>query len=281
MLIEDVLKLTRLDRPQGALLLFFPCAFTISLVSNKFDFLLLLKFLLASCCARACGCIINDILDRKIDAVVARTKDRPIASGRVQVLEAMFVLFVMLWPTVYFLLSLKFLSFFFCALSVPMIMAYPLMKRVTYFPQVFLGLTFNIGVFVACIESVGYISYSVILLYFACVFWTIGYDTIYGFMDIEDDIKNNNKSLSIFISTKNPKLWLYAFYSIFLALIFFAIATQDEGFSIIGFCLLLLPAVHLFNQIYSLDLSSSASCLEKFNSNLNTGIILCLALYLS
>jgi 4-hydroxybenzoate polyprenyltransferase len=183
---RNFIALTRLDKPAGIYLLLLPCFWGLALAGGDSvkDYLL---FAVGAVVMRSAGCIINDIWDRKIDVRVARTKNRPIASGDVSIKQAFSVLFLLLFAGLGVLISLKLyviiLGFIF---TIPVVV-YPLMKRIMPIPQLFLGLTFNAGVLMGYVQVMGEITLPAVLLYFAGVFWTLGYDTIYAMQDKDDD----------------------------------------------------------------------------------------------
>lgn len=267
----------RMDKPIGFMLLFWPCAFGVFLITKDIDYLLLLNFFVGAVLMRSAGCIINDIFDRDYDSKVERTKDRPIASGRVSLSEALFLLAIILILAFLILINLAFNSIIFTIISIPLVILYPLMKRITYFPQFFLGLTFNYGSLVSGVEIQHGLSVEIIILYIACIFWTLGYDSIYGFMDIKDDKKVNVKSLSILIES-NPKLWLAFFYGLFYWLFVLSLFLAGKDFTALRLCLMLIAAIHLLWQIFTLDIKSSKNCLLRFKSNNWLGLLVAMAI---
>lgn len=157
---------------------------------------------------RSSGCVINDIVDRKIDAQVERTKSRPLASGEIRVIEALIILFIMLLAGLYLLLLLNKTAIYIALLSSILVAIYPFMKRITFWPQAFLGITFNIGILVAFASVKGHVEPAAILLYLAGIFWTLGYDTIYAHQDKEDDVKAGVKSTALWLGSRT-KPYLY------------------------------------------------------------------------
>lgn len=199
-----IYRLIRLDKPTGLLLLIAPALFAVNLSSSEINFLLLFKFLLGGFFTRSAGCIINDYFDIKFDQKVARTKSRPLAAGEISAKKALYIAAGLSLGALVILLTLSpknILLGFFAAIA---ICIYPLMKRFTYFPQVFLGLTFNLGILMAFIEVKGYIGFSGWVTYVAFAFWTISYDIVYAFQDIEDDKKAGVKSMAIILGKIAP-----------------------------------------------------------------------------
>ena len=214
---------------------------------------------------RSAGCIVNDIVDRNLDKKVTRTKNRPIASGKVSVLKALVYASALCIFAFLVLINFNNLTIIFAIASMPFAFTYPLMKRFTYWPQLFLGFTFNYGLILAWISIHESISLPAIFLYTGAIFWTLGYDTIYGYQDIKDDEIIGVKSTSIKFK-KNPKKILNIFYSVtFLSLI---ILGYLMNFSIIYFLLLVVPFFHLFiYQLNKLDIKDPQKCLVLFKSN--------------
>ena len=203
--IKLFLELTRLNKPIGYMLLFWPClwgltvAYDFSSGYEKFIFYLVL-FLSGSILMRSAGCIVNDISDRNFDKLVERTKDRPIASGKVSVKLASIYAFVLCGIAFLVLINFNFFTIWMALLSMPLAFSYPLMKRFTYWPQLFLGITFNYGLVLAWISITNEISLIPIIFYLGAIFWTLGYDTIYGYQDIKDDEIIGVKSCLLYTS---------------------------------------------------------------------------------
>ena len=279
--INHFIELTRIEKPIGYMLLFWPCAWGLTIaydfktnLNNYFFYLIL--FFMGSVLMRSAGCIVNDIVDRNFDKKVSRTKNRPIASGKITVLKALVYTCVLCIFAFLVLINFNNLTIIFAIASMPFAFAYPLMKRFTYWPQLFLGFTFNYGLILAWISIHESISLSAIFLYIGAIFWTLGYDTIYGYQDIKDDEIIGVKSTSIKFK-KNPKKILNIFYSIFfLSLI---ILGYLMSFNILYFLLLLVPFYHLFiYQLNKLDIKDIQKCLVLFKSNNFLGLIVYLNL---
>ena len=210
--------LTRLKKPIGYMLLFWPCAWGLTLVynfSNSLNkyFIYLILFFLGSILMRSAGCIVNDILDRKFDKKVLRTKNRPIASGKVSVQLGIFYSALLCLLAFLVLINFNYFTILVALGSMPLAFTYPLMKRYTYWPQFFLGITFNYGLILGWTSINTSISYEPIIFYLGAIFWTLGYDTIYGFQDINDDEIIGVKSTSIKFKD-NPKKFLFICYLI-------------------------------------------------------------------
>ena len=196
------IDLTRLKKPIGFMLLFWPCAwgltlaYDFSLSLNNYFFYLTL-FFLGSVLMRSAGCIVNDILDKEFDAKVFRTKNRPIASGKISIKVAIFYSLVLCFLALLILLNFNIFTIILALGSMPLAFTYPLMKRFTYWPQLFLGITFNYGLILGWTSVNGEINLAPIVFYLGAIFWTLGYDTIYGYQDIKDDEIIGVKSTSI------------------------------------------------------------------------------------
>tara|TARA_B100000401_G_scaffold435707_1_gene377892 strand:+ start:9 stop:875 length:867 start_codon:yes stop_codon:yes gene_type:complete len=275
------IQLTRLDRPIGYMLLFWPCLWGLTIAYDfeknlEIYFFYLILFFLGSVLMRSAGCIVNDIIDRNFDKKVERTKNRPIASGEVSIFLALFYTIILCLLAFIVLINFNFLTIVLALASMPLAFSYPLMKRFTYWPQLFLGITFNYGLLLAWTsihESIGLLAIS---LYLGAIFWTLGYDTIYGYQDIKDDEIIGVKSTSIKFKN-NPKKFLYLFYLItFLSLVNLGYLMK---FSYIYFIFLIVPFLHLFvYQIGNLNIKSPDNCLKLFKSNNFLGLIIFLNL---
>ena len=214
------IELTRLKRPIGYMLLFWPCAWGLTIAydfSSSLDiyFYYLLLFFLGSVLMRSEGCIVNDILDRKFDKRVFRTKNRPIASGKISVKLAISYSGFLCIMAFFVLINFNLFTIIIALASMPLAFTYPLMKRFTYWPQLFLGITFNYGLILGWTSINAGIDIIPITFYLGAIFWTLGYDTIYGFQDIKDDEIIGLKSTSIKFKS-NPIIFLYICYTILL-----------------------------------------------------------------
>ena len=275
--VKIFIELIRLKKPIGFMLLFWPCMWGLTIA---YDFSLPLKnyfffsflFLSGSILMRSAGCIVNDIADRKIDSLVERTKNRPIASRKISVFNAAIYAAILCLIALLVLLNFNKLTIYMALLSMPLAFTYPLMKRFTYWPQLFLGITFNYGLVLAWISIQNEISIIPIIFYFGAIFWTLGYDTIYGYQDINDDEIIGVKSTSIKFKN-NPKKFISLCYLIFcLSLFIIGILMNFKFFFYLS---LMLPILHLFYfQIYKLKIQDNRNCLIKFRSNNFLGLII-------
>ena len=275
--IKLFIELTRLSKPIGFMLLFWPCiwgltlSYNFDLSLNKFIFYGLL-FFSGSVLMRSAGCIVNDIADKNFDKLVERTKTRPIASGKISLKLGIFYSTILCGIAFLVLINFNKLTILMALISMPLAFTYPLMKRFTYWPQLFLGITFNYGLILAWISIKNEISLIPLIFYFGAIFWTLGYDTIYGYQDIKDDEIIGVKSTSIKFKN-NPKKFIlvcYLFFIISLNLIGFLMK-----FNLIYFLFLIIPFSHLILfQIYNLNVNDSKNCLAKFKSNNFLGLII-------
>ena len=270
------IELTRLKKPIGFMLLFWPCAWGLSIIydfSKGFIpyFFYLVLFFLGSTFMRSAGCIVNDILDRNFDKRVKRTKDRPIASGKISIKLALIYSCVLCLLALLVLLNFNYFTILLALGSMPLAFTYPLMKRYTYWPQLFLGITFNYGLILGWTSIDNSLSITPIIFYLGAIFWTLGYDTVYGFQDIKDDEIIGLKSTSIKFKT-NPFIFLKICYLIFFtSLIFVGYSMVFNKFYFI-FLILIFTQLFLF-QIKKLNINSEISCLNIFKSNNFLGLL--------
>ena len=277
------IELTRLKKPIGFMLLFWPCIWGLTLIydfnsslNNYFFFSLL--FLAGSILMRSAGCIINDVVDKNFDKKVERTKNRPIASGKVTVRLALIYSIILCGLAFLVLINFNKFTIYMALLSMPLAFTYPLMKRITYWPQLFLGITFNYGLVLAWISVSNNISLISIAFYVGAIFWTLGYDTIYGFQDIKDDEIIGVKSTSIKFKNDPKKFLLFCYLVFIFSLIFVGI---KMNFKFYYFIFLTLPAIQLFIfQIKRLDISNTFDCLSKFKSNNFLGMIVLINIFI-
>jgi 4-hydroxybenzoate polyprenyl transferase len=276
--IKNYLNLLRFDKPIGIFLLFLPClcGLAFSSKNKNIDWIYFISlFLIGSFLMRSAGCIINDLFDKDFDKKVERTKNRPIASGRVSVQSALIFLAILLFFAFLILLQFNKQTIILGLVSVVFVTAYPLMKRITYYPQVFLGITFNLGILFASTAIVGKITSITLLLYLANIIWTIIYDTIYGYQDLDDDLKIGIKSTAIKFG-KNPQKILYSLtFAYFILLVLFGFFAD---FKFVYFIIIFLAATILVCQIKTCNFSSHQNCLQKFKSNVWVGFVVFLAI---
>ena len=271
------IDLTRLKKPIGYMLLFWPCAWGLTLaydftkdLNNYFFYLML--FFLGAVLMRSAGCIVNDILDKEFDKKVFRTKNRPIASGQISIKVAILYASILCLFALFVLLNFNQFTVILALGSMPLAFTYPLMKRFTYWPQLFLGITFNYGLILGWSSIKGGIDIIPIIFYLGAIFWTLGYDTIYGYQDIKDDEIIGLKSTSIKFKG-NEKKFLFICYT--LLLILFLIGGYFMKFNNIYYFLAFIPFLHLFfYQMKIFNSKDSESCLRVFKSNNMFGLII-------
>jgi 4-hydroxybenzoate polyprenyltransferase len=275
--IKLFIELTRLEKPIGYLLLFWPCAWGLTLAydfSNNLNnyFFYLLLFFLGAVLMRSAGCIVNDILDKEFDKKVFRTKNRPVASGKISVKVAFLYASILCLLALIILLNFNQFTILLALGSMPFAFTYPLMKRFTYWPQLFLGITFNYGLILGWTSINSEIDIVPIIFYLGAIFWTLGYDTIYGYQDIKDDEIIGIKSTSIKFKGKEKK-FLSICYALFLFM--FLIGGYLMKFDNTYYFLAIIPFLHLFfYQIKTFDSKEPISCLKVFKSNNMFGLII-------
>ena len=252
------------------MLLFWPCIWGLTIAFDftnniqlflKFGFL----FFFGSILMRSAGCIINDIVDKDFDAQVERTKMRPIASGKISVKLALFFSGILCIIALLVLIQFNSFTIILAFLSMPLAFSYPYMKRFTYWPQLFLGITFNYGLILGWTAIYGQVSIIPLVFYFGAIFWTLGYDTIYGFQDIKDDEIIGVKSTSIKFK-KNPKIFLTLCYLIFYISIIVSGIFMSYNLHYFLFSILVLLHLMLY-QLRVLKVSVPMTCLKIFKSN--------------
>ena len=282
--LKFFIDLTRLKKPIGYMLLFWPCAWGLTLAydfSNNLNnyFFYLLLFFLGAVLMRSAGCIVNDILDKEFDKKVFRTKDRPIASGKISVKLGVLYTLILCFCALLILLNFNTITILMAIGSMPLAFTYPLMKRFTYWPQLFLGITFNYGLLLGWTSINESLSILPILFYIGAIFWTLGYDTIYGFQDVKDDEIIGLKSTSIKFK-KKPFIFLLTCYVILFSMII-ALGIL-ENFNIFYYAFSLIIGYHLFlYQLKSVDLNNPMNCLKIFKSNNLLGFLIFIQLLIS
>ena len=274
--LQSYAYLARLDRPVGIWLLLLPGWWAIALASgglaamNAADWRLVALFGIGAVVMRAAGCVINDLWDRDLDKKVARTKTRPLALGTIPPLYALIFLAGLLLLGLIVLLQMNAVTIMLGFLAVPLIVTYPLMKRMTWWPQAFLGLTFNFGALMGWSAVSGSIGFSALCLYGAGIFWTLGYDTIYAHQDKEDDLMAGIKSTALKFGESSKK-WVAGFYTLVLVLLSLAFLNAAGGFIWPVFALAL--AGHFIWQIRTWKPANPESALKVFKSNRDVGLI--------
>ena len=281
--LKTFIELTRLNKPIGFMLLFWPSLWGLTLAFknvNNFNLYIyyIILFFLGSILMRSAGCIINDIVDKDYDIKVERTKNRPIASRQVSVVQGLFYSVFLCLIAFIVLVQFNFLTIILALGSMPLAFTYPLMKRYTYWPQLFLGITFNYGLLLGWTSATNEITMLPFILYVGAIFWTLGFDTVYGFQDIKDDEIIGLKSTSIKFKS-DPYRFLIICYSIFL------VSLLIIGFllklNLIYFIILIIVTLQMYYfQIYKLDIKKMNSCLNVFKSNNFLGLLVFISLFI-
>ena len=274
--IKLFIDLIRLKKPIGFMLLFWPCAWGLTLaydfssdLNNYFFYLIL--FFLGAFLMRSAGCIVNDILDKEFDKKVVRTKNRPIASDKISIKLAIFYVLILCFFALLVLLNFNTYTIILALGSMPLAFTYPLMKRFTYWPQLFLGITFNYGLILGWTAIQNEIDLLPVLFYLGAIFWTLGYDTIYGFQDIKDDEIIGLKSASIKFKD-NAKSFIFLCYLI-LCISILVIGYLINS-NLFFYIFMVLPISHLyFYQIKKFDPKNPIECLKIFKSNNLLGLL--------
>ena len=275
------IELTRLKKPIGFMLLFWPCTWGLTIAydfSNDikiYSFYLFL-FFLGSVLMRSAGCIVNDIMDEEFDKKVERTKNRPIASGKVSKKLGLIYILILCLLALLILINFNWFTIILALGSMPLAFSYPLMKRYTYWPQLFLGITFNYGLILGWVSIKNSLDIAPIIFYTGAIFWTLGYDTIYGFQDIKDDEIIGIKSTSIKFK-KNPIPFLTICYSIFIFITLMVGILMK--FNNLFFIISILPLLHLLAyQVKNIKINDTSNCLKLFKSNNFFGLLILLTI---
>ncbi len=268
----------RMDRPIGTWLLLIPSSWGIIIAGGLSDWSLIALFCLGAFIMRGAGCIVNDLWDKNLDKQVERTKSRPLPAGDVTVKQALLFLSLLSLIGLVILLQMNFLTILIGLFSVFLVILYPYMKRITWWPQLFLGFTFNIGAIMGYTAVTGEISVVPVILYMAGIFWTLGYDTIYACQDFEDDSLVGIKSTArLFIEktgqVKKPIAVFYLCHIICLGILFSFIEPVER---MLGFFLLAFSSLHLVWQVVTLNHVDPMNALNRFRSNKIYGLIIAL-----
>jgi 4-hydroxybenzoate polyprenyltransferase len=274
-LLRPFASLMRLDRPIGSWLLYWPCAWSVALagVSGRWD--LFFWFGLGAFAMRSAGCVYNDIVDRELDARVERTRLRPLASRRVSLESAWLLILALCLLGLVVLLQLKLLAAIVAVVSLAPVAAYPFMKRITWWPQAWLGIVFSWGALVGWPAVTGSLSLTTFLLWFGSIAWVIGYDTLYAIQDIEDDALVGVKSSARRLGDNAP-LGIGVFYV--LAVLFWCTAIWAVRPDWLALLALLPAALHLANQALRADPRDGGLALKLFRSNRTCGLLVFLGM---
>lgn len=272
--------LMRLDRPIGTWLLLLPSWWAILLSGGLSAWKTMILFAVGSLIMRGAGCVINDLWDRDLDGQVERTATRPIPAGDITPKQALIFLCALLCVGLVILLQFNPFTIGLGVLSLIFVIIYPLMKRITWWPQLFLGLTFNFGALMGWAAVTGDIGWQAITLYIVGIFWTLGYDTIYAFQDMEDDaligIKSSARYLVEKVTILSPSTIITGFYAIHYALLW-GTCFSDTSLGI-GLTITALPLLHLLWQAQTLSTTDPKNSLTRFKSNRDYGLLICVVI---
>ena len=268
-------SLMRLDRPIGTWLLYWPCAWSVALAGVGGRWELFLWLALGAFATRSAGCVYNDIVDRDLDRRVERTRLRPLASGRVPLRFALVLIGLLCLVGLVVLLQLNVIAAITALISVAPVAAYPFMKRITWWPQAWLGLVFSWGALVGWPAVTGSLFWTPFLLWFGSIAWVIGYDTLYAIQDIEDDALVGVKSSARRLGDKAP-VGIGIFYA--FALVLWAAAIWTVRPDWLAVATLAPAALHLANQALRADPADGELALRLFRSNRTCGLLVVLAM---
>ena len=268
-------SLMRLDRPIGTWLLYWPCAWSLALAGVQGRWDLFLWLALGAFAMRSAGCVYNDFIDRDLDKSVERTRLRPLASGRVSVRSAWILIGLLCAIGLLVLLQLNLTAALVSLVSIAPVAAYPFMKRITWWPQAWLGLVFSWGALVGWPAVTGALGWTPFLLWFGSIAWVVGYDTLYAIQDIEDDALVGVKSSARRLGDK-AAFGVAAFYTV--ALLFWAAAIWTVRPEWLAVATLLPAALHLANQVLRADPKDGELALRLFRSNRTCGLLIFLAM---
>ena len=275
--INNYLELIRLNKPIGFMLLLWPCWFSLAYINLPQHTLInyYLLFLFGAIIMRSVGCIINDLVDQNIDSKIERTALRPIAAKKISNLHAIIFLIILLTIGLLILLQFKFETILAGLVCTPLIVMYPFMKRITFWPQLFLGIVFNWGIIICSVEFFGTITKEFFIFYLACIFWTIGYDTIYAFQDLKDDIKNKIKSTAVLFRDKGKYLVLTSYTSMFLLIGYLSFLKTNK---LVTMFFLIIIIIFIFFNLLRWDHESESNSGKIFRQNNTFGAMIFLYL---
>ena len=275
--INNYLELIRLNKPIGFMLLLWPCWFSLAYINLPQHTLInyYLLFLFGAVIMRSAGCIINDLVDQNIDSKIERTALRPIAAKKISNLHAIIFLIILLTIGLLILLQFKFETILAGLVCTPLIVMYPFMKRITFWPQLFLGIVFNWGIIICSVEFFGTITKEFFIFYLACVFWTIGYDTIYAFQDLKDDIKNKIKSTAVLFRDNGKYLVLTSYTLMFLLIGYLSFLKTNK---LVTMFFLIIIIIFIFFNLLRWDHKSESNSGKIFRQNNTFGAMIFLYL---
>ena len=264
--IHNYFELIRLNKPIGFMLLLWPCWFSLAYLELSQQSLIIyyILFFIGSVIMRSAGCIINDLIDQDIDSKIERTASRPLASKKITNFNAIIFLSILLIIGLLILLQFKPQSILVGLLCTPLIILYPLMKRITFWPQLFLGIIFNWGVIICSVEFFGTVTKEYLILYLACVFWTVGYDTIYAYQDLKGDKKNSIKSTAVLFEDKGKYLVVTSYTLMLIVIGYLSLNQTIEMLKLlVYFCIF----IYIIVNIIRWDHKSEQNSGKKFRQN--------------
>ena len=275
--INNYLELIRLNKPIGFMLLLWPCWFSLAYINLPQHTLITyyLLFFFGAVIMRSAGCIINDLVDQNIDSKIERTALRPIAAKKISNFNAIIFLIILLTIGLLILLQFKFETILTGLVCAPLIVMYPFMKRITFWPQLFLGIVFNWGIIICSVEFFGTITKEFFIFYLACIFWTIGYDTIYAFQDLKDDIKNKIKSTAVLFRDKGKYLVLTSYTLMFLLIGYLSFLKTNK---LVTMFFLIIIVIFIFFNLLRWDHKSESNSGKIFRQNNTFGAMIFLYL---
>ena len=276
--IRPYLYLMRLDRPIGTWLLLLPALWAMLLTGGSWQFIAL--FAVGAFIMRGAGCVVNDLWDRDLDGQVERTATRSIPNGDVSPRQALIFLAFLLSCGLVILLQFNTLTIILGIVSLVFVAVYPLMKRITWWPQAFLGLTFNFGALMGWSAVTGVLPWQAWMLYAAGFFWTLGYDTIYALQDRDDDALIGIKSSARWLTEKYKgqiQKPLYVFYAVHFVMVAIVVASLHSWFA----TLLLILSMHLIWQVRTLSITNPKNSLARFKSNRDYGLMVCVVVLMA
>ena len=277
--IKHLFDLIRLDKPIGFMLLTWPSWFALAHISNNINIKIewYIYFFIGAFLMRSAGCIINDLVDIDVDKNITRTSSRPLTSNRVSKIEALLFLISLLFFSFLILLKFNFNAILMGIFSIPLVIVYPFLKRFTYWPQLGLGIIFSWGVLIVSIQFFGTITLNYIMLYIACIAWTLAYDTIYAYQDREDDVNNNIKSTAVLFGFSGLK-YVQFFYIFFFVIIGFLGFNSSQSFISLIVIITIIIAMNIHLNKWELNSRKSSNYYFKFNNII--GLICFLFLFL-
>ena len=265
--IKYLFDLIRINKPIGFMLLMWPCWFAMALIpQHNFELSKwYIYFFIGAFLMRSSGCIINDLVDINLDSKVKRTLNRPLTSKKVSIFESIIFLILLLFLSFLILLQFNLSAFFVALASVPFVILYPFMKRYTYWPQLVLGIVFSWGVLVVAAQFMIESYLNILILYLACIFWTLAYDTIYAYQDREEDMEHNIKSTAVLFG-KNGQNYVLIFYNLFFVMLGFLGFNSSKSFLSLVVIIVLIIVMNIYLNKWKLDSKNSSNYYFKFNN---------------